>query len=328
MGTQMPLFPEQASTAASKVDTLFLFLLALTGSVAIGVTVMIVFYTIRYRRRDDSLQPPRIMGSLRLESLWSAIPLVIFLGIFIWGAKLYYSMASAPENALEIYVVGKQWMWKIQHPEGQREINELHVPMGRPVKLTLTSEDVIHDFFVPAFRTKVDVLPGRYVHTWFQATQPGEYHLFCAQYCGTNHAGMIGKIVVQTPSDYQAWLNSHAEGSLALQGRKLFLKFQCVTCHSADSQARAPVLGKLYGRQVHLQDGSSVVADDQYIRESILKPEARIVAGWQPIMPTFQGQVTEEDILQLLAFIKALEPGQTPERTEEATAPTKNSLTP
>src|SRR5206468_1681387 len=181
-----------------------------------------------------------------------------------------------------------------------------------PVKLTLTSEDVIHDFFVPAFRVKVDVLPGRYAHIWFQATKIGRYHLFCSQYRGTNHSGMTGYVVVQPPAEYQTWLSSHAEGSLALEGRKLFLQHQCVSCHSANARARAPVLEGLYGQLVHLRDGRTVIADETYLRESILKPDARIVAGFDPIMPPFQGQIDEEDLIKLLLFIKALQQGQTP----------------
>ncbi len=220
-----------------------------------------------------------------------------------------------------MYVVGKQWMWKLQHPEGQREINELHVPVNRPVKLTLTSEDVIHDFFVPDFRAKIDVLPGRYVYTWFQATKIGRFPLYCSQYCGTNHGGMTGFVTVLSPPDYQQWLNSEAEGSLALEGRKLFLKLQCVTCHSGNAKARAPVLENLYGQAVPLKNGQIVTADDTYLRESIVNPEAKVVLGWEPIMPTFRGQVDEEDLIKLIAYIKSLGPGETPVRTEDASPP-------
>jgi cytochrome c oxidase subunit 2 len=212
-------------------------------------------------------------------------------------------------------------MWKLQHPEGQREINELHVPVGQPIKLTLTSEDVIHSFYVPAFRTKVDLLPGRYVYTWFHPTVPGRYHLFCAEYCGTNHAGMRGEVVVMDPAEYQDWLNHNAEGSLALEGRKLFLQLQCISCHVAGPQARAPVLEKLYGQIVPLRGGGNTLADDNYIRNSILKPQSQVVLGWEPIMPTFEGQVSEDDLIKLIAFIKSLEPGQTPQRNEESNPP-------
>jgi len=328
MFAEIPLFPEQASTHAERVDTLFFFLLAVTGAVAILVTVLVIYFAVRYRRRPGGPPTPRILGSVWLETFWSVFPFLIFLIMFAWGAQVYFVLTEPPADALEIYVVGRQWMWKVQHPEGHREINELHVPRGKAVKLTLTSEDVIHDFSVPAFRTKIDVLPGRYVHTWFQATKTGRFHLYCAQYCGTNHAGMIGSIVVMEPSEYAAWLNSHAEGSLALQGRKLFLKLQCVSCHSADSRARTPVLEDLFGSTVHLRDGSTVTADAAYIRESILKPRAKIVAGWEPIMPTFQGQVDEEDLIKLIAYIKSLRPGQTPVRTEDAAPPVRGTISP
>jgi len=308
-------------TNAPRVDALFFFLLGVTGFVALLVAVLIVTFAVRYRRRGDGQPTPRIPGSIRLELFWTVVPLLIFLVMFVWGASVYFAQVQPPEDAIEVYVVGKQWMWKVQHPGGQREINALHVPVDMPVKLTLTSEDVIHDFFVPAFRMKVDVLPERYVNTWFQATKPGRYDLFCAQFCGTNHSGMVGEVIVMTRRDYDAWLSSHAEGSLALEGRKLFLKMQCVTCHSSDSRGRAPVLEDLYGRTVDLRDGKKVKADYGYIRESILKPEAKIVAGWEPIMPPYQGQLNEEEVIQLIEYIKSLRAGQTPVRTEDAEPP-------
>jgi cytochrome c oxidase subunit 2 len=317
----VPLFPERASTTADQVDALFFFLLAVTGSAALLIAVLIVYYSVRYRRRAEGPRPPRIEGAWRLEVFWSVVPLLIFLVMFAWGAHGYFALTQPPDDAIEIYVVGKQWMWKVQHPGGQREINELHVPVNQPVKLILTSEDVVHDFFVPAFRTKVDVLPNRYVYTWFQATKPGRYHLFCAQYCGTNHAGMVGEVVVMEQADYEDWLSGHAEGSLALEGRKLFLKLQCVTCHSADSGARGPVLENLYGREVRLRDGRTVPANESYIKESILDPQAKVVAGFEPIMPTYKGQVNEDEMIQLIEFIKNLRAGQTPTRTEEGPPP-------
>jgi cytochrome c oxidase subunit 2 len=318
---QIELFPEQASTTAARVDTLFFFLLAVTGSVAVLVSVLIIGFAVKYRRRPAALQTPRILGSLKLETFWSIVPLLIFMVMFVWGAIIFMAVARPPDDAMDVYVVGKQWMWKLQHPDGQREINELHIPLHRPVRLTLTSEDVIHDLFVPAFRTKIDVLPGRYVSTWFEPTKVGRYDLFCSQYCGTNHAGMIGSVVVMDPRDYDSWLNARVEGSLALRGRKLFLKLQCITCHSANAQARAPVLEGLYHQLVHVQDGRTVIADDAYLRESILYPRAKIVQGWEPIMPTFKGQVDEEEIIQLIAFIKSLQPGHTPVRNEEFPPP-------
>jgi cytochrome c oxidase subunit 2 len=253
---------------------------------------------------------------MALEIAWSVIPLPITMVIFVWGASVFFAMSRPPQETLNIYVVGKQWMWKFQHLDGQREINELHVPVGRAVKLIMTSEDVIHDVFVPAFRVKADVLPGRYTHIWFQATKPGRYHLFCAEYCGTRHSGMTGEVVVLEPSEYQTWLSGGVpEGSLASTGEKLFQDLACVTCHRGDTQARGPVLQGLFGKTVLLQNGESVTADEAYLRESILNPGARITAGFQPIMPTFQGQISEEQLLALIEYIKSLStPQQAPPR--------------
>jgi cytochrome c oxidase subunit 2 len=321
MFDELRLFPEQASEIAYRVDALLLFLVIVTGGVAIGVYTVIIYFSVRYRRKSPLQRTPRIIESTRLELFWTVTPFVIFLFMFWWGARIYFTLAQPPANALDVYVVGKQWMWKVQHPQGQREINALHVPLGQPVKLTLTSEDVIHDFFVPAFRTKADVIPGRYVYVWFTPTAVGQYHLFCSQYCGTNHAGMRGEVHVMDRADYEQWLNLRAEGSMALEGRKLFLKLQCITCHTVGPQARAPVLEALYGQAVPLRGGGSALADDNYIRESILKPQAKVVVGWEPIMPTFEGQVTEDELIQLLAFIKSLGPGQTPQRNEQSAPP-------
>lgn len=326
MVAQVPLFPEQASTHAKRVDDLFFFILAVTGAVAVLVILLMIYFVVRYRRRPEVQPTPRILDLRWLETVWTVVPFFIFMIMFAWGAQIYFGLAQPPADALEVYVVGKQWMWKNQHLEGYREINELHVPVGQPIKLILTSEDVIHDFAVPAFRTKIDVLPGRYVRTWFQATKTGRFRLYCNQFCGTNHAGMTGYIVVMEPAEYATWLSSHAEGSLALEGRKLFLKLQCISCHSADSRARAPVLENLFDRTVHLRDGNTVIADEKYIRESILTPQAKVVAGWEPIMPTFQGQVDEADLIKLIVYIKSLRPGQTPVRTEDAVPPVRGTV--
>jgi cytochrome c oxidase subunit 2 len=264
-----------------------------------------------------------------LEWLWTLTPLAIFLCMFVGGAEVYFGAYRPPSDAATIYVVGKQWMWKFQHPGGQREINTLHVPLGRPIRLLMTSEDVIHSLFVPAFRIHMDLLPERYTSVWFQATRPGMYRLFCSQYCGTNHAGMTGVVVVLEPADYEKWLHLGAEGSMALQGRKVFLKYRCASCHSADAAARAPVLESLFGRSVVLNDGRAIEADENYIRESIVNPSAKIVAGYENIMPTFKGQVSEEEIFELIAFIQSLKPGKTPSRVESypppATTPPINS---
>src|SRR5258708_16210574 len=241
--------------------------------------------------------------------------------IFVWGAGIYFHERRPPANALEVYGVGKQWMWKFEYTGGQREINSLHVPTGRPVKISMISQDVIHSLFFPAFRVKQDVLPNRYTDLWFEATQPGTYHLFCSQYCGTKHSGMIGEVVVMKPEDFEAWLGSgKAEGCMAANGEKLFQELGCITCHRPDSGARGPNLQGLYGRPVRLADGRTVVADDNYIRESILNPNAKIVSGFQPIMPTFQGVVSEEGLIQITEYLKNL--------SEQESQPLNNRTSP
>jgi cytochrome c oxidase subunit 2 len=321
MQAQVPLFPEQASTLADRVDALFFFELAVVGFFAVLIAFLVVVFAVKYRRRSESERTPVIHGSMRLEIFWTAVPAVIALVMFVWGAQVYVNMAKPPEDATEVYVVGKQWMWKVQHPEGQREINELHVPLGRPTRLIMISEDVIHDVFFPEFRVKQDVLPGRYTHLWFEPTRVGTYDWFCSQYCGTGHSQMIGRVIVMEPHAYQEWLKSHAEGSMALEGRKLFLKYQCISCHNADGQNYAPLLEGLYRKTVLLEGGGKVEANEDYIRESILEPRAKIVLGYQPIMPTFKGQISAEELNQLVAFIKTLGPGQTPRRNEESAPP-------
>jgi len=314
-------FPKDGSTTARQVDALLIALTTVCGAVGLLVAVLLIYFAVHFRRRPDAPPPPRITGSAPLELAWTVTPLVIFLVFFVWGAKVYFAAYRAPDNAELIYVVGKQWMWKVQHPKGQREINELHVPVGRPIKIMLTSEDVIHSFFVPAFRIHMDALPGRYTTVWFEATRADTHHLFCSQYCGTNHAGMVGRVVAMLPADYEKWLRDHAEGSLALQGRKTFLKYRCLSCHSPESN-RAPLLEDLFERRtVRLQDGREVPVDEEYIRESILNPSAKIVAGYENIMPTFKGQVSAEEINQLIAFIRSLKQGETPNRVEDFPPP-------
>jgi cytochrome c oxidase subunit 2 len=301
------LFPEVASTMASRVDALYLFLVGLSAFFSILIAVMVVVFMVKYKRRDPNGIGARIHGGMVLEITWSVIPLLISLGIFVWAAQIFFAMANPPAETMNVYVVGKQWMWKFQHMDGQREINELHVPVGRPVKLIMTSEDVIHDLFFPTFRVKADIIPGRYSHIWFEATKVGTYHMFCAEYCGTRHSGMIGQVVVMEPDEYQAWLTSGAqEGSLASAGGKLFQDLACNTCHRPEAQGRGPSLENLYGKTVSLQNGQQVLADEAYIRESILMPGAKIAAGFQPIMPTFQGLVSEEGLLQLIEYVKSL----------------------
>jgi cytochrome c oxidase subunit II len=302
-----PLFPDQASSVAARVDALFYFLIGVSVFFAALICILIIVFAIRYRRRSEDERPPVILGNLRLEILWTVIPFGLTMVMFVWGAKLFFVIYHPPVNSLEITVVAKQWMWKAQHPEGRLEIDELHIPVGRPVKLTMTSQDVIHDFFVPAFRVKMDVLPGRYTTVWFEATKAGEYRLFCSQYCGTQHSGMVGKIVVMEPTHYQTWLSGGTTGiSTAAAGAKLFQSLGCATCHAENDTGRGPSLAGLFGKTVHLQGGKTVAADETYVRESILDPQAKIVAGYQPIMPTFKGLISEDGILQIIAYLKSL----------------------
>jgi len=305
------LFPVQASTMAPDVDHLLYFLLAVSTFFTCLIFFCIFYFAIRYRRRGEKEIPREVEGSLALELAWSIFPALLTMVMFVWGANIFIRMQRPPDDAIPVYVVAKQWMWKLQHMEGQREINELHIPVNRPVKLIMTSEDVIHSFYVPAFRTKQDVLPGRYTTEWFQPSAPGRYHLFCAEYCGTKHTGMIGWIDVMEPADYQSWLGGgRGTGTLAEGGEKLFQSLACINCHHLTDQGRCPSLVAIYGQPVKLSTGQTVKADEAYIRESILNPTAKVVAGYQPIMPTFQGLVSEEDILQLIEYIKSL--GQRP----------------
>lgn len=304
-----PLFPEQASTVAGHVDTLYLGLVVLTGSVSLLIWIVIFYFAIKYRRRPDNELAQEQEPPAALEMAWMIIPGIIFMVIFVWGAWVYFRIQRVPANAIEVYATGRQWMWKFQHQTGQREINTLHVPVNRPVKITMASEDVIHSLWFPAFRVKNDVLPSRYRTMWFTATKTGKFHIFCAEYCGTQHSGMIGSVIVMEPTEYQRWLAGGTEGSLASQGEKLFQKYACNTCHTATAGARGPTLAGLYNRTRPLADGKSVVADDNYIRESILNPQAKVAAGFQPIMPTFQGQVSEDDLIRLLSYVRALGAG-------------------
>ena len=302
-----PFQPEQASTIARSVDHLYYFITAVTLFFTALIFLIIFYLMIKYRRRSPDERPKAIEGSLPLEILWTAIPTLIVAIIFVWSSSLYFQNSEPPKGSMEIFVTGKQWMWKIEHPEGQREINELHVPLGRPVKLTMTSEDVIHDFYVPAFRVKKDVLPGRYTTLWFQATKLGTFQLFCAQYCGAFHAGMIGSVIVMEPDQYEAWLAGGVQGeSMQAAGQKIFQQSGCGTCHLADGTGPGPSLLGVYGQPVRLTTGQTVTADGAYIRESILLPRAKIVQGYAPIMPSFQGQLTDDQINSLIAYIRLL----------------------
>jgi len=311
MFNNFPLWPDRASSAAGNVDALFIFLIIVSGLMTALIFTAVIYFAARYRHRKGVLAE-QIEGSTPLEITWTIIPLGVFMVIFLWGAIVYFKSRTPPRDSSEVYVVAKQWMWKLEHAEGQREINELHVPVGRDIKLIMTSQDVIHSFFVPAFRMKQDVLPGRYTIAWFRATKPGTYHLFCAEYCGTQHSGMIGDIVVMDPAQYEAWMSGSPNGPLSATGEKIFAELGCVTCHRSDTQGRGPSLQGVFGKPVLLQDGRTVTADENYVRESILDPGAKVVNGFKPVMPTFQGIVSEEQLNALVAYVKSLSPaGQT-----------------
>jgi cytochrome c oxidase subunit 2 len=306
------LFPEQASTFAPKVDSLFFFLVAMTAFFSILIFVLVLSFALKYRRRS-SAPPPKIKPDMRLEVTWTVIPLLICMVIFFWSAKLFIQVYAKPLNPLNIHVVGKQWMWKIQHPEGNREINCLHVPIGRTVQLTISSQDVIHSFIIPAFRIKQDAVPGRYSRKSFTPTKEVTYHLFCAEYCGTEHSLMIGTVVVMEPEEYEAWLAGTAPNeSMAQSGEALFKQLGCITCHGV----QGPSMAGLYLSEVHFNrdtpqgSAGTTIADEDYLRESILYSTAKIVQGYSPIMPSFRGQVTEEQISQLIAYIKSLKAPQ------------------
>jgi cytochrome c oxidase subunit 2 len=306
MFDNLPLWPARASAGAGNVDALYIFLVLLATFMSVAIFSMILVFALRYRRQPGRTAE-QIEGSNALEITWSVVPLGIFMVIFAWGAVIYFQERTPPRDATEIYVVAKQWMWKLEHVEGQREINELHVPVGRDIEMIMTSQDVIHSFYVPAFRIKQDVLPGRYTTAWFRAIKPGVYHLFCAEYCGSQHSGMIGQVVVMEPAQYEAWLSGgNTSGSLASNGESIFQQLGCVTCHRSDTQGRGPSLAGIFGKPVQLEDGRTVIADENYIRESILSPSAKIVKGFKPIMPVFQGLVSEEQLTELVAYVKSL----------------------
>ena len=295
-----------ASEWAAKSDWLQFYLIAWMVFFTAVIFVGVFAFAVKYRRRSPDERPRPILGSLPLELTWTFIPLLIGMTMFFWGAMLYYEYAAPPEDAMEVYVVGKQWMFHLQHPDGQREINELHVPVGRPVKLSMTSEDVIHSFFVPAFRMKRDVIPGRYTTVWFTPTRAGVYRLFCAEYCGTRHSIMGGWVYVLEPAEYEAWLAGGGSESMAARGEQLFSQMGCASCHQVNTQGRCPNLTGVFGQPERLQNGQTVMVDEAYVRESILNPSAKVVAGFQNIMPSFQGQITEQNLLQLIAYVKSI----------------------
>ncbi len=319
-------FPEQAGTFSERVDNLYIFMLWVSAFFTVLVVALVVALSIKYRKRDGKM-PEAVHGNLLLEIVWTGIPLLLTLGMFAWSTYIYVQEIHIPANATEIFVVGKQWMWKIQHGEGPREMNELHVPINTPIKLTITSEDVLHSFFVPAFRAKVDAVPGRYTFSWFKAVKAGKFHLFCAEYCGTRHSEMIGSIYVMSQPDYDKWLaerianvntsitvatekTDSVNTSVIANGQKLFQDLKCVSCHSATSGAMGPNLSRLYGSTVVLDSSPTVKADETYIRESILSPSEKITKGYAALMPTYKGQVNEEQILSLVTYIKSLKSNQ------------------
>ena len=303
----MHFLPEEASSFARHVDTLYWFLIAVTAFFSLLIGGLVVYFAIKYRRLDPHEIAAEIHESSALEMVWTIIPFGLTLVMFFWGASVYFRITRPPADTLEIYVTAKQWMWKVQHTDGHREMNELHIPVGQPVRLTMASEDVIHSFYVPAFRFKRDVVPGRFSTAWFEAVRPGKYHLFCAEFCGTRHSNMIGWVYAMKPSDYQAWLSGGAPGeTLASAGAKRFVEHACNTCHGDQPGARGPSLAGLFGKQVPLASGQTITADESYIRESIVNPQAKLVAGYPPIMPTYQGLISEEGLLQLTAYIKSL----------------------
>ncbi len=324
MLSDLPLFPKQASSMAWQVDALYLFLVALSAVMSLLIAGLLLTFAVRYRAKSRADRSNAPEGNNTLEMIWTLIPLGIVMFIFTWGAGLYFHMARPPEDTMDVLVVGKRWMWKLQHLSGRREINELHVPVGRAVKLTMTSEDVIHSFFVPAFRVKMDVLPGRYSTVWFKPTRPGTYHLFCAEYCGTKHSQMIGSVVVMQPDDFQAWLGGDVSDLTPAQaGERLFNSLGCITCHNPGSGARGPALTGLFGRQVRLAGGSAATADEIYLRQSIEDPRAMQVEGFEPLMPTYRGMISEEGMLQIIEYIKTLGPGPSAGAAPSAAQPAR-----
>jgi cytochrome c oxidase subunit 2 len=302
-----PLFPERASTLAGWVDGVFFYVLAITVFFTALICFLVLFFAVKYRRgsRADRSNPPS--HNATIEALWIIIPMALALTIFFASTYVYYHLYRYPADAAEVYVLGKQWMWELQHPEGRREINTLHVPVGRAVRLTMTSQDVIHSFYIPAFRVKQDVVPGRYTSLWFEATRPGTYHLFCAEYCGTLHSGMVGEVVVMTQPDFEEWLQSGSvKESMAVEGERLFRQYGCSGCHGRNATVRAPLLDGVYGHAVPLQSGEVVTADERYVRDSILLPRSQVVAGYDPVMPTFETKISEGDLLKIITYIKSI----------------------
>ncbi|MEC9483438.1 MAG: cytochrome c oxidase subunit II [Halomonas sp.] len=310
---QLHLIPAQATQHASQVDHLYFALVGTCAVILLLVLGLIAGFGFRYRagnKKVDRSNKPSTKTQNRVEIGVLAAMLAAFMVFFGWATTLYLDAYRGPQPAMTIDVIGKQWMWKVQHPDGTREINALHVPVDEVIRLRMTSQDVIHSFYVPAFRIKRDVVPGTENTAWFKATEPGEYRLFCAEFCGSFHSRMVGEVVVMNRNDYQDWLTRQGTGrTLAVAGKQLFQAHGCSGCHMGRSEVRAPSLDGVYGRSVALANGEVVLADEAYLRDSILQPDRHIVAGYRPIMPSFAGQITEDELLRIIAYIKSLEPG-------------------
>jgi len=310
------LFPAEASTIAPYMDALYFFLLLIT---VVGMTLvgaLVLGFSLRYRRERNPVAT-QVEGSTLLEATWTIIPLALFLVCFVWGALLYFRIYNPPANSMNIYIVGKQWMWKAEHPGGQHEINSLHVPTGRPVQLTMISQDVFHSYSIPEFRVKREVIPGRYTTVWFNATDPGTYHLFCTQYCGTAHSAMIGDVVAMTPEDYEKWAQQSTSGmSLAQNGERLFASMGCNACHNGTAAARGPNLAGVFGSKLTLTSGSEVLVNEAYLRDAILNPSQHVTQGFAPIMPTYQGQISEDGLIDIVEYLKTLQTNYRVQQTQ------------
>lgn len=324
MFENLTFFPETASTIAAQVDWFYFFMWTLTIFFSVLIAGLILGFIIKFRKQPGNEEPQPMNPQTWIEIVWTVIPLGIVLVIFFWSAYLYLQYVRIPEDTLNIYGTGKQWMWKFQHPTGQREINVLHVPVNTPVKVTLGSEDVIHSFYVPDFRVKADVVPGTYRETWFEATKTGRFRLFCAEYCGMQHAGMIGEVVVMSKQDYQEWISGEVvQGSLAEQGKALFEKFRCHTCHASEGQGIGPNLAGIYGRKEQLTNGRMIEVNDAYLYESIVNPQDKVTLGYQPIMPSFKDQISEEEIVKIIEYIKSLSQQEKPTKPVQPSEPTQ-----
>jgi cytochrome c oxidase subunit 2 len=310
------LFPAEASTIAPYMDALYFFLLLITVVGMALVGALVVGFSLRYRRERNPVAT-QVEGSTLLEATWTIIPLALFLVCFVWGALLYFRIYNPPANSMNIYIVGKQWMWKAEHPGGQHEINSLHVPTGRPVQLTMISQDVFHSYSIPEFRVKREVIPGRYTTVWFNATDPGTYHLFCTQYCGTAHSAMIGDVVAMSPADYEKWAQQSTSGmSLAQNGERLFASMGCNACHNGSAAARGPNLAGVFGSKLTLTSGSEVLVNEAYLRDAILNPSQHVTAGFAPIMPTYQGQISEDGLIDIVEYLKTLQTNYRVQQTQ------------